>query len=50
MTQSLKPAFLADGSLKGFPASLGSVHANEIAGHRLEVLKQQVEFPVALLK
>jgi D-serine dehydratase len=42
--------FLADGSLKGFPASLGSVDARDIAGCGLEVLKQQVEFPVALLK
>lgn len=50
MTRKLEPDFFADGSLKGFPTSLGRVHAREIGGFGLEVLKQQVEFPVALLK
>jgi D-serine dehydratase len=50
MTLKLEPDFFADGSLKGFPTSLGRVHAREIGGFGLEVLKQEVEFPVALLK
>jgi D-serine dehydratase len=50
MTPVLKPDFLADSSLKGFPAHLGSVNARDIASYGLDVLKQQVEFPAALLK
>lgn len=41
---------VADGRLKGFPASLGSVDADMIGDHGLNVLKQEVEFPIAVLK
>nr|KIS29596.1 hypothetical protein TQ38_28130 [Novosphingobium sp. P6W] len=36
--------------MKAFPATLGRVHAREIGGLGLNVLKQEVEFPVAVLK
>jgi len=50
MTLTLRPDFFADESLKGFPTSLGRIHARDIGGFGLQVLKQEVEFPVALLK
>lgn len=46
----LVPDFVADGGLKGFPSRLGRIHAGTIGAHGLEVLSQQVEFPIALLK
>lgn len=50
MIPELKPDFHVDGSLKGFPSSLGSIHACDLGEYGLDILKQQVEFPVALLK
>lgn len=49
-TRSLTPDFQVDSSLKGIPAHLGSIRSSEIGQYRLNVLGQQVEFPVALLK
>lgn len=42
--------FATYGDLKGFPSGLGRIDAREIGLHGLNVLQQQVEFPVALLK
>lgn len=50
MTLQLTSDFFADGDLKGFPATMGRTHVTALDGLGLHILKQDVEFPVALLK
>lgn len=42
--------FVLDGSYKGMPASLGETAVSALGGRCLNLLDQQVEFPIAILK
>jgi D-serine dehydratase len=50
MTDDRMLDFVASGNLKGFPTGLGAIDARAVGAYGLEVLGQQVEFPIALLK
>lgn len=50
MTDDRMLDFVASGNLKGFPTGFGAIDARAVGAYGLEVLRQQVEFPIALLK